>query len=148
MVPYVESLQDTSLLAYPHAQEGLACLDCHELEAVEQVHEEAVAGKPIKRRTVEMEFCFDCHVPNEHTSYEQVIGRTTDYTVSAITVNPHDPHPGLQSDQDDLGPYECNSCHEMHTLSPLIGYCRGCHHAVPLESCRAECHGGVIPEEG
>ena len=20
-----------------------------------------------------------------------------------------------------------------------------CHHAVPLESCKAECHGGVIP---
>jgi len=146
MDPYVESLEDTNLLAYAHAQEGLECLDCHELEAVEQVHEEAVAGRPITARTVEMQFCFDCHVPNEHTSYEQVIGRTTDYTVAVITVNPHDPHPGLESDQGDLGPYECNMCHKVHTGSRLIGYCLDCHHDVPLENCQAECHGGVAPE--
>jgi len=147
--PQVESLEDTNLLAYAHAQEGLECLDCHnDLEALGQVHEGAVPGAPVTELRVEMQFCFDCHVANEHTSYEQVIGRTTDYTVGVITVNPHDPHPGLESDQDDLGPYECNACHKTHTGSPLINYCRECHHAVPLESCKAECHGGVIPEEG
>jgi len=147
MDTYFDSLQNTSLLAYDHADEGLACLDCHEVDAVERVHNEAVAGRPVTQRTVEMEFCLDCHVANEHTSYEQVIERTKDYTVAVITVNPHDPHAGLESDQDDLGPYECNVCHEMHTKSPLVNSCRECHHAVPRESCQAQCHGGVIPSE-
>lgn len=145
MVPYMESLEDTNLLAYAHAQEGLECLDCHEEAAVKQMHEEAVAGRPVTEQTVDNEFCFDCHVANEHTSYEQVIGRTKDYTVDVIRNNPHDPHPGLESAQDDLGPYECSSCHKMHTASPLLGYCTDCHHAVTRENCQAECHGGEIP---
>jgi len=132
---YFESLQDSNLLAYAHAEEGLACLDCHELEAVEQVHEEAVAGKPIKRRTVEMDFCLECHLPNEHTSYAQVIERTTDYIIDDQEINPHDPH----ADKEATGEIECYYCHKMHKVSPLINGCYGCHHAGPFESCSA-CH--------
>ncbi|HJX38664.1 MAG TPA: ammonia-forming cytochrome c nitrite reductase subunit c552 [Anaerolineae bacterium] len=145
MDPYFASLQDTNLLAYAHAQQGLECLDCHEVEAVEQVHEEAVAGTPIITGTVEMQFCFDCHVANEHTSYEQIIERTKDFTDYRIPqkINPHDPHVGLESDQDDLGPYECTDCHQMHWESPLVNTCYTCHHTNNIESCSTAngCHG-------
>jgi len=141
MDAYFESLQDSDLLAYAHAEEGLSCLDCHDVEAVAQVHEEATAGRPIKAKTVDMEFCLDCHVANEHTSHEQVIERTTDYVIGDQNINPHDPHTGLESDQYDLGPYECSTCHQMHEESPLINGCYSCHHARTLQSC-SECHGG------
>jgi len=148
MDPYFDSLQDTNLLAYAHAQEGLECLDCHEAEAVEQVHEEAVAGRPIRPRMVEMALCLDCHVANEHTSYEQVIGRTTDYIIEDQNINPHDPHVGLESGQEDLGPYECNVCHKVHEESPLINACYSCHHRDPFESCFTTCHPDGIPSGG
>jgi len=90
-------LQDSSLLAYAHAQQGLASLDCHEVEAVEQVHEEAVPGTRIRGRTVENEFCFDCHVANEHTSCEEIMERTKD-----LEINPHS------------GGGECYLCYQMH----------------------------------
>jgi len=142
MVPYVESLEDTDLLAYAHAQEGLECLDCHEVEAVEQVHEEAVAGAPIKPRTVEMAACFDCHAANEHTSYEQVIERTKDYVIDDQNINPHDPHAGLEEP-----PIECRYCHQMHRESPLINGCYSCHHEGTFESCSSSaCH--VLTEAG
>jgi len=134
MDSYLGSLENVNLLAYAHAQEGLECLDCHEVEAVEQVHEEAVAGKPIKPRMVEMEFCFDCHVANEHTSYEQVIERTTDYVIDDQEINPHDPHAGLEEPQ-----IECRYCHQMHEESPLINGCYTCHHERTFESC-STCH--------
>ena len=135
MDTYFDSLQDSNLLAYAHAEEGLECLDCHEVEAVEQVHEEAVAGRPIRARTVEMAFCLDCHVANEHTGYEQVIARTTDYMIREQNINPHDAHPGSQV----VGQLECRYCHQMHEESPPINGCYGCHHAGTLESC-TECH--------
>ncbi len=136
MEPYLESLDDTNLLAYAHAEEGLECLDCHEEEAVEQVHEEAVPGKTIKARTVEMEFCFDCHVENEHTSYEEVIERTAEYVIDDQNINPHDPHAGVE----DMDPVECASCHQMHDESSLIDGCYSCHHSGTLQNC-SECHG-------
>jgi cytochrome c nitrite reductase small subunit len=145
MDPYVESLDNPDLLAYAHAQQGLECLDCHEPIELQTIHEQAVAGTPVKALTVDNQFCFDCHVTNEHTSWQQIIQRTEGYTVQQITVNPHDPHPGVESNQDDLGPYECSSCHKMHETSALISYCTDCHHSVPRESCRAECHLGEIP---
>jgi hypothetical protein len=134
MESYFESLQDSNLLAYAHAEEGLACLDCHDVEAVEQVHEEAVPGAPIRAKTVDMESCFDCHVANEHTSYEQVIGRTTDYVINGEEINPHDPHVGLEE-----APLECRYCHQMHDESPLVEGCYNCHHERTFESC-ATCH--------
>jgi cytochrome c nitrite reductase small subunit len=135
MDPYSESLQDSNLLAYAHAEEGLACLDCHDVEEVELVHEEAVPGARISGKKVEMEACFECHVANEHTSYEQVIGRTQDYTVDDEKINPHDPHAGLEK-QDQ---FQCSLCHRMHEESLLINGCYGCHHEGTFESC-SECH--------
>ena len=134
MDTYFESLQDGNLLASAHAEEGLACLDCHELEAVEEVHEEAVAGKPIRGRTVEMDFCFDCHVANEHTSYAEIIERTEEYTVDDEKINPHDPHAGLEQPE-----VECYYCHQMHEESRLINGCYSCHHEGTFESC-STCH--------
>ncbi len=135
MESYFESLQDSTLLAYAHAEEGLECLDCHEVEAVEEVHEQAVAGRPIIARKFGMGFCFDCHVANEHTRYEEVIERTRDYTVDDEKINPHDPHAGLE-EPDQL---ECSYCHQMHEESPLIEGCYTCHHQGTFESC-STCH--------
>jgi cytochrome c nitrite reductase small subunit len=116
MVPYMESLEDVNLLAYTHVQEGLECLDCHNgVEAVKQVHEEAVAGEPIPERKVEMEFCFDCHFDNEHTSYEQIVELTADLE-EEVGANPHDSH---------YGQMECRLCHKMHKESE--DYCAQCH---------------------
>jgi nitrate/TMAO reductase-like tetraheme cytochrome c subunit len=135
MDPYFESLQDSNLLAYAHAEEGLACLDCHDVEEVELVHEEAVPGARISGKKVEMEACFECHVANEHTSYEQVIGRTQDYTVDDEKINPHDPHAGLE-EQDQ---FQCSLCHRMHEESLLVNGCYGCHHEGTFENC-STCH--------
>jgi cytochrome c nitrite reductase small subunit len=136
MASYTESLQDATLLAYTHAQEGLVCLDCHEQAALEQVHEEARPGDlRLKVLRFSSEFCLDCHVPNEHTSYEEIVGRTEDYTVDDEKVNPHDPHVGLE----ETGQYECYLCHRMHKESPLINGCYGCHHEGTFENCSA-CH--------
>jgi len=140
MDPYFASLQDPNLLAYAHAQEGLECLDCHtDLEELQRVHAEAVPGKRIIGKPVEMEFCFDCHVANEHTSYEQVIERTEDYLIDGEEINPHDPHQGLESERYYLGPYECSDCHQLHEESPLINACYSCHHSGTFESC-SNCH--------
>jgi hypothetical protein len=136
MDPYLESLEDTSLLAYAHAQEGLDCLDCHnDLEEVEQLHEEAVPGKRIRGKTVEMQFCFDCHLDNEHTSYEQVMARTEGYIIEDMEINPHNPHP----DPETVKPIECSTCHQMHEESPLVTACYSCHHSDTLENCSV-CH--------
>jgi cytochrome c nitrite reductase small subunit len=136
MDPYLESLNDPNLLAYAHAQEGLECLDCHtDVEALEQVHEEAVPGRPVRRLTVEMDFCLDCHVANEHTSYEQVIERTTEYLIDDQNINPHDAHPGSEV----VGQTECYYCHQMHEESPLVNGCYSCHHERNFESC-ITCH--------
>ena len=138
MASYTESLQDTTLLAYAHAQEELVCLDCHEQAVLEQVHEEAKTGAPrLKERRFSDESCFDCHVPNEHTSYEEVIERIKDYTVGDEKINPHDPHAGVEgSDQEQI---ECYYCHKMHKESPGINGCYGCHHSGTFENCSV-CH--------
>jgi hypothetical protein len=134
-MPYVESLEDTNLLAYAHAQEGLACVDCHnDLEALGEAHAGAVPGAPVTNLRVEMQSCFDCHVPNEHTSYEQVIELTADYMIDDQNINPHDPHVGLEQPQ-----IECRYCHQMHEQSPLINGCYSCHHAGTFQNC-SECH--------
>jgi cytochrome c nitrite reductase small subunit len=109
-VSYTESMQDATLLAYGHAQEELVCLDCHELAELEQVHEEAKVGTTeVKPLEISNEFCFGCHVPNEHTSYEEIIKRTEDYTVGDQKINPH---------VSEGGEIECSSCHSMHKESP------------------------------
>jgi nitrate/TMAO reductase-like tetraheme cytochrome c subunit len=136
MEPYVQSLEDSNLLAYTHVQEGLECEDCHEQEAIRQTHEEIVPGQRVSMLTVQNSFCFDCHVDNEHASYEQVIERTMDYTVDGQQINPHDPHANVKGMSEQ---YECTRCHQMHKESPLIQGCYSCHHSGTLESCTA-CH--------
>lgn len=147
MQPYVDSLQDANLSAHAHAQEELVCLDCHEPAVLEQVHEGATDPNitELKERKFPKEFCFDCHVANEHTSYEEIIERTEDYTAAggeevnphAITVdpaNPNDPHDSGE------GEIECSKCHKMHKESPDIKYCYAtCHHERTFEKC-SPCH--------
>jgi nitrate/TMAO reductase-like tetraheme cytochrome c subunit len=137
MDPYVESLDNADLLAYAHAQEGLQCLDCHtDLEELRQAHEEAVAGTGIRRLRFDVDFCFDCHIPNEHTSYAEVIALTQDYIINDENINPHDPHPG----SEEVGQLECYYCHQMHRQSPLIEGCYSCHHERNFQKCSV-CHG-------
>ena len=134
---YAQSMKEATLLAYAHAQENLVCLDCHEAEALTQLHEGVGTDtSKLKVRRYGNEFCFDCHVPNEHTSYQQVIERTVDYTVDDLEVNPHNPHEG--SEEMGQTQFDCNSCHQMHRESLGINYCYGCHHAGVLE-CHT-CH--------
>jgi hypothetical protein len=67
---------------------------CEAAPAVQQqVHELLVYVQgdfevPLEER----QFCFDCHLPNEHTSYARVIERTKEYTVDDEKINSHDPH--------------------------------------------------------
>jgi len=140
MEPYVDSLQDADLLAYAHAQEGLVCQDCHEAAVLEEVHEGTTDPNvtELKPRMFPDEFCFDCHVPNEHTSYEEIVARTEDYTVNDEKVNPHDPHAGVE--RSDIEQTECSRCHQMHKESRGINYCyNACHHERNFENCNA-CH--------
>lgn len=92
---------------------------------------------PLEERKFETEFCFDCHLPNERTSYEQVTARTEEYTVDGEMVNPHAPHTGVEGRDNQL---ECRSCHKMHEDSPGIEFCYGCHHAGNFKNC-STCHG-------
>jgi len=116
MVPYAESLKDTNLLAYAHAQEGLECQDCHfDSEALRQVHQQAIPGEPVGGLKVDMEACFDCHVDTQHTSYGQIV-QLTSHLQSEAGANPHDSH---------YGQLECRICHKMHQESE--DYCARCH---------------------
>lgn len=136
---YDETMQDSTLLAYAHAQQGLDCVDCHQGEDLEQKHAEVEPGTT-SRKTAKLpdEFCFGCHVTNQHTSYEEVIERTKDYTVDGQQVNPHNPHAGSEEMAGDQ--FECYSCHKMHQTSPGINFCYGCHHSHTFEKC-STCHG-------
>ena len=114
---YSESMQDATLLAYAHAQKELVCLDCHDAAALQPLHDTGGTDtSQLKERKYPNEFCFGCHVPNEHTSYQEVIERTEDYTVDNLKINPHDSH---------LGEVNCRICHKMHRESE--DYCALCH---------------------
>ena len=163
--PYEASMSNPDLLAYPHAQEGLECMDCH--VKAEEVPAKFTADGVAEERMTGMDVCFDCHVDNEHTSYEQVIERTKDYVMLATfqadedtasnedmasqedcagavqvileerNVNPHDAHP----DRAAVGDLECQGCHRIHEQSPLIDACYSCHHNGTLLSCSlSDCH--------
>jgi len=92
----------------------------------------------LKQKKYPDTFCLDCHVANQHSSYEQIIERTKDYTSDAgEKANPHNPHEGSESMASQQFP--CSDCHRVHKTSPLIKHCYGCHHAENLEPCKA-CH--------
>jgi hypothetical protein len=132
----VQSLEDGNLLAYTHAQEGLECEDCHEQEAIRQTHEEIVPGARVRPLRIANEFCFDCHVDNEHTSYDQVIERTADYVIEGQLINPHDPHVNAEG---YVPQSDCRDCHQMHRESSPIDGCYDCHHSGTFDSC-GTCH--------
>jgi hypothetical protein len=136
----VDSLQDADLLAYAHAEEGMVCQDCHEAAVLEEVHEGTTDPNvtQLTERVFPNEFCFDCHLPNEHTSYEEIIERTKDYMHEDQQINPHDPHAGTTMEEEQ---FDCDLCHKMHkeTEGININYCYSCHHALTLENCNV-CH--------
>ena len=138
---YAESMQDPTMLAYAHvkAQANLTCLDCHEVEALTELHKGVGTDtSKLKQKKYPDTFCLDCHVANQHSSYEQIIERTKDYTSDAgEKANPHNPHEGSESMASQQFP--CSDCHRVHKTSPLIKHCYGCHHAENLEPCKA-CH--------
>jgi len=113
---YTESLKDTTLLVYTHAQMWVACLDCHDAAALQETH--AGAGtdtSQLKERKYPNEFCFGCHGPNPHRSYEQV-KQLTAHLEEEVKANPHDSH---------YGEMNCRICHKMHRESE--DYCAQCH---------------------
>jgi cytochrome c-type protein NrfB len=126
MKPYEDSLRDSELSAYTHAQAGLTCLDCHELTALEQVHENTDPdATEIAERKFPNEFCFECH-----GDYQGLIALTEGSMVFEGT-NPHDTH---------LGEVGCYNCHKMHGVSSGINYCYSCHHPEALLTQGCECH--------
>jgi nitrate/TMAO reductase-like tetraheme cytochrome c subunit len=139
MVPYVASLEDPALMAYSHAQQGAACIDCHDVETMEQIHATADATvTKVKPRPVTSDFCLGCHMPNTHSSYEQVLARTEGYIYEGESVSPHDPH-GIFA-ETGRPEFECARCHKMHAQSRLIDFCWSCHHQENFKKC-VECHG-------
>jgi hypothetical protein len=142
MEPYLQSWESPSspaLMAHEHALEGVACLDCHEPTLEQQVDELIAYMKndfetPLTRRNFPMDTCFNCHLPNEHTSYQEIANRTEDYEIDGELINPHDTH---------LDREECYRCHRMHRESLGINYCYSCHHERTLaDDCmESGCHG-------
>ena len=113
MQPYLESWESPPYLAHAHAEENIACLDCHEPTIGQQVQEgiKFVTGDyeiPLEERRFDKEWCLRCH---EHGSYEELIQRTEE-----LERNPHDSH---------YGEMECRICHKMHRAS--VDYCAQCH---------------------
>jgi hypothetical protein len=159
---YEASMSNPDLLAWAHAEEGLECLDCHTWQA-ERLNADAVASGSGSQRATETGFCLDCHVDNEHASYEQVMERTRDFIMSAAfladegapaeeviagtaeliiedrNINPHDPHPDT-TEVEEIG---CWRCHKIHRESPLVDGCyAGCHHYHIFTNCTSSgCHG-------
>lgn len=124
MDSYYESYTDTEggMLASKHAEAGVTCLDCHEPDIEEQLHELQVfiTGDyiyPLKTRKFENDFCFDCHLSeNNHADYDEVKETTLDWE-EEYNRNPHDsPH---------WHNLECYMCHKSHQDSVI--YCSECH---------------------
>lgn len=128
MEPYVESLATTDLLGGSHADQDIACTDCHEYDFDHQLNDTIaylggeVRGEgqqPLEPVRYEMDFCFECH---EHGSYDQIIWRTMDLGVTDPQAKGHDANPHQSPHYSEL---ECNLCHRVHT--PSILYCWECH---------------------
>lgn len=88
MQSYVDSLQDSNLMVYVHAQAGFVCLDCHEQEVLEEVHEDVNSNATsIEERKFPKQFCFECH-----GSYADLIVLTRDSKalteIANVSVNP------------------------------------------------------------
>ena len=124
MQPYADSLTAPNLLASAHADEGIACTDCHDYGAEEQLRDTLAYlrndyQEPFARVRYPMETCFGCH---EHGSYDQIAWRTTDLGVTDPQAKGHDANPHQPPHYSEL---ECNSCHRVHRESTLL--CWECH---------------------
>ena len=150
MVSHVEVMEDSESAAhgYAHAhaevqvregQEGLTCLDCHEQAGLEQVHRDARPDTRVRKFKPADEFCLDCHVENEHTSYEEIADRTKDYVYDETETNPHAPHIDMEGHADSQEAEGCYQCHKIHKTPQLIKACFGCHHSSTFKPCDT-CH--------
>ena len=121
---YVESQSDATLLVSNHVREGVGCIDCHP-QTIDLQITETIAylqnnyTQPFVRAEYPMDTCFQCH---EHSSYDQLVWRTTDLGITdpqakGTIANPHQP-PHFEE-------LECFSCHRMHQPSVLV--CSECH---------------------
>ena len=116
--PYVESVSDKTLLAFAHAEAGLACIDCHEQTEETRAYEKEIwdSGEyddPLYPREYEADFCFSCH-----DSYEGLAEKTKDFE-EKYGKNPHESH---------LDEPDCYECHRVHKPSNFM--CAGCHPAT------------------
>jgi hypothetical protein len=110
---------DDSFQVTAHAQEDIACLDCHKTTLTEQIGEAQtwVSGdfKVSQRGYLVSDFSYDedfclngtCH----DVTFDELVGAG-----EGDTWNPHDFHHGAQA---------CSSCHSMHDTSNF--YCAECH---------------------
>lgn len=121
---YVMSLTDPEMLASSHAASDVDCVDCHQRDFEQQLHETIAYlnsdyDLPFARAQYGMETCFQCH---EHGSYDQIAWRTTDLGVTDAQAGGHDANPHQPPHYTEL---ECHSCHRMHRPSTLL--CSECH---------------------
>lgn len=124
MNPYLESWNGSDYGAGVHSAEGVTCLDCHEPTIQEQMNELLVFVKgdytvPLEELEISDEFCYDCHLLDEHENKEQVVERAAE-----LERNPHESH--LLG--EEIG---CSACHHMH--KPSEDQCTKCHDAIASE---------------
>ncbi|GAJ20390.1 unnamed protein product, partial [marine sediment metagenome] len=133
MAAYVESLSESSLTAYAHAQDEVTCLDCHDITVLRQLYLQLdpdaneLEGRNMSKLSKDL--CLSCHESSE------LIELTKDSNLPEFKgINPHI----HVADEDKL--LRCSSCHKMHKEESInINYCYSCHHAGVLVSC-SECH--------
>lgn len=124
METYVDTLTNGEMLVSRHAARDIGCVDCHEVDLEQQIHETLAHLQdnyeaPLMRARYENDRCFECH---EHQSYDQLAWRTTDLGVSDAQAGGHEANPHQPPHYSDL---ECHSCHRMHRPSTLL--CWECH---------------------
>lgn len=122
--PYLEPA-DSQNLIHDHLQEGVQCLECHQLTLADKFQETItylnLNGEfrdPLRRYRYPKEECLSCH---EHGSYEQIALITTDLGITDDQAggNPANPH------QSHFARLECHLCHRMHERS--VDFCAECH---------------------
>lgn len=115
--PYYQSWNEGSFLDHKHAQQDVACLDCHHRTIPEKAQEglKYVTGNyelPLEGPPGDRAFCLSCHSDKGPGSSWEEIKAATNFEES----NPHDSHNGEQ---------DCNLCHKMHGESKPM--CVQCH---------------------
>ena len=118
MQPYEDAWASSEFEAHAHAQEDVACLDCHEPTIQQQLEEvQKYVTKdfkvPLRERKMPQAKCLSC---KEHDSYPALAETTADWKR-----NPHASH---------WGDMECVLCHNQHRANVL--YCTQCHNDLTL----------------